>query len=94
LIQFLPIPELVPFRLTRQLRSVTQPLQENGLMTGVMKHSLDALRSSADLLLTTMDVFIKEPSLDWQVRDTGNLATTEFLGPRLQNRRSVAVSRL
>jgi len=44
-----------------------QPLQENGLMKGVMIHSLDALRSSADLLMTTMDVFIKEPSLDWQV---------------------------
>jgi len=43
------------------------PLHESGLMTGVMTHSLDALRCSADLLLTTMDVFIKEPSLDWRV---------------------------
>jgi len=65
--QFLPIPELVPFRLTRQLRNVMLPLQEHGLMTSVMTHSLDALCCSADLLLTTMDVFIKEPSLDWQV---------------------------
>ena len=58
----------MPFRLTRQLRNMLQPLRESGLMKGVMTQSLDALRSSADLLLTTMDVFIKEPSLDWQVR--------------------------
>jgi DNA-dependent protein kinase catalytic subunit len=64
--QFLPVPELVPFRLTRQLRNVMLPLQEKGLMEGVMIHCLQALRSQAELLLTTMDVFIKEPSLDWK----------------------------
>ena len=43
------------------------------MMKGVMRHTLDALRSSADLLLTNMDVFIKEPSVDWQVRQAGLL---------------------
>jgi len=36
-------------------------------MEGVMVHSLQALRSNSELLLTMMDVFIKEPSLDWKV---------------------------
>jgi DNA-dependent protein kinase catalytic subunit len=65
--QFLPIPELVPFRLTRQLRNVLLPLREKGLMEGIMVHSLQALRSNSETLLTMMDIFIKEPSLDWQV---------------------------
>ena len=32
-----------------------------------MIHTLGALRKNSDLLLVTMDVFIKEPSLDWEV---------------------------
>lgn len=32
-----------------------------------MVHTLRALRNNHELLLNTMDVFIKEPSLDWQV---------------------------
>ena len=65
--QILPIPELMPFRLTRQLRNLLLPLQEKGLLEGSMIHALRALRNNRDLLLATMDVFIKEPSLDWVV---------------------------
>ena len=32
-----------------------------------MIHALRALRNNSDLLMCTMDVFIKEPSLDWKV---------------------------
>ncbi|XP_052761107.1 DNA-dependent protein kinase catalytic subunit-like isoform X2 [Mya arenaria] len=63
--QFLPIPELVPFRLTRQLRNLMLPLQEQGLVESTMIHVLRALRLDSDLLLNTMDIFVKEPSLDW-----------------------------
>lgn len=31
-----------------------------------MVHSLRALRSNYELLLNTMQVFVQEPSLDWQ----------------------------
>ncbi|CAG2250822.1 PRKDC [Mytilus edulis] len=65
--QFLPIPELMPFRLTRQIRNLMMPLQEKGLMESTMIHTLRALREDYDLLLNTMDIFIKEPSLDWQI---------------------------
>lgn len=67
-LQFLPVPELMPFRMTRQMQNLMMPLKETGLMEGTMVHTLRALRSNHDLLLCTMDVFIKEPSLDWKVR--------------------------
>ena len=67
-VQFLVVPELMPFRLTRQFVSLMEPLKEAGLIQSVMVHSLRAFRSQPELLLNTMDVFVKEPSLDWKVR--------------------------
>ncbi|XP_041817022.1 DNA-dependent protein kinase catalytic subunit isoform X1 [Chelmon rostratus] len=64
--QFLPVPELMPFRLTQQFVNLMQPLKESGLIQNVMVHSLRAYRAEPDLLLNTMDVFVKEPSLDWK----------------------------
>lgn len=32
-----------------------------------MIHTLRALRNNCDLLLNTMDIFVKEPSVDWLV---------------------------
>ncbi|KAK7881229.1 hypothetical protein WMY93_029638 [Mugilogobius chulae] len=64
--QFLPVPELMPFRLTQQFVNLMQPLKESGLIQSVMVHSLRAFRAEPDLLLNTMDVFVKEPSLDWK----------------------------
>ncbi|XP_041669965.1 DNA-dependent protein kinase catalytic subunit [Cheilinus undulatus] len=64
--QFLPVPELMPFRLTQQFVNLMQPLKELGLIQSVMVHSLRAYRAEPDLLLNTMDVFVKEPSLDWK----------------------------
>uniref|UniRef100_A0A3Q4MQ59 DNA-dependent protein kinase catalytic subunit n=1 Tax=Neolamprologus brichardi TaxID=32507 RepID=A0A3Q4MQ59_NEOBR len=64
--QFLPVPELMPFRLTQQFVNLMQPLKESGLIQNIMIHSLRAYRAEPDLLLNTMDVFVKEPSLDWQ----------------------------
>uniref|UniRef100_A0A3P8W2M6 DNA-dependent protein kinase catalytic subunit n=1 Tax=Cynoglossus semilaevis TaxID=244447 RepID=A0A3P8W2M6_CYNSE len=64
--QFLPVPELMPFRLTGQFVNLMRPLSESGLVQSVMVHSLRAFRAEPDLLLNTMDVFVKEPSLDWK----------------------------
>ncbi|KAF7660907.1 hypothetical protein LDENG_00272900 [Lucifuga dentata] len=64
--QFLPVPELMPFRLTRQFVNLMQPLKESGLIQSIMVHALRAYRAEPDLLLNTMDVFVKEPSLDWK----------------------------
>ncbi|XP_043921659.1 DNA-dependent protein kinase catalytic subunit [Protopterus annectens] len=64
--QFLPVPELMPFRLTRQFLNLMLPMKESGLIYSVMIHGLRAYRTHPDLLLNTMDVFVKEPSLDWK----------------------------
>ncbi|XP_007947257.1 DNA-dependent protein kinase catalytic subunit [Orycteropus afer afer] len=64
--QFLPVPELMPFRLTRQFINLMLPMRETGLMYSVMVHILRAFRSQSDLLTNIMDVFIKEPSFDWK----------------------------
>uniref|UniRef100_A0A3P9H2R7 DNA-dependent protein kinase catalytic subunit n=1 Tax=Oryzias latipes TaxID=8090 RepID=A0A3P9H2R7_ORYLA len=64
--QFLLVPELMPFRLTQQFVNLMQPLKESGLIQSIMVHSLRAYRAEPDLLLNTMDVFIKEPCLDWK----------------------------
>lgn len=66
-LQFLPVPELMPFRLTRQFVNLMLPLKESGTLQNVMVHTIRALRNNHELVLNTMDVFIKEPSLDWQV---------------------------
>ncbi|XP_070581112.1 DNA-dependent protein kinase catalytic subunit-like [Ptychodera flava] len=64
--EILPVPELMPFRLTRQILNLMMPLKEEGLLISTMIHCLRALRNSPDLLLNTMDVFVKEPHLDWE----------------------------
>uniref|UniRef100_A0A8C4UGR0 DNA-dependent protein kinase catalytic subunit n=1 Tax=Falco tinnunculus TaxID=100819 RepID=A0A8C4UGR0_FALTI len=64
--QFLNVPELMPFRLTRQFVNLMMPVKEWGLIYSVMVHALRAYRSNPDLIISTMDVFVKEPSLDWK----------------------------
>uniref|UniRef100_A0A670Y1A7 DNA-dependent protein kinase catalytic subunit n=1 Tax=Pseudonaja textilis TaxID=8673 RepID=A0A670Y1A7_PSETE len=64
--QFLQLPELMPFRLTRQFVNLMLPMKESGLMYSVMVHSLRAYRINQDVLINTMDIFVKEPSLDWK----------------------------
>ena len=72
-VQFLPFPELMPFRLTPQISHLLLPHSESGQLRSCMVHTLRALRNSPELLLNTMDVFVKEPSLDWKV------CTLEFI---------------
>jgi DNA-dependent protein kinase catalytic subunit len=78
--EILPIPELMPFRLTRQLLHVMYPLSASnnltrnrqegmeiggGLLKESMIHTMNALHMHQDILLNVMDVFIKEPLVDW-----------------------------
>lgn len=64
--QILRIPELVPFRLTPHLVNLMKPIGENGLFKETMIEALNALKRNSDNLLATMDIFIREPSLEWQ----------------------------
>lgn len=61
----LPVPELMPFRLTRQILKLIAPLEHRGLFESSMLHTMRALRENNDLLMCILDVFIKEPSIDW-----------------------------
>nr|XP_042898800.1 DNA-dependent protein kinase catalytic subunit isoform X2 [Parasteatoda tepidariorum] len=63
--QFLPVPELVPFRLTPQYLQLMAPLKVKGIYEATMIHALKAISTKRDLLLNVMDIFIKEPTLDW-----------------------------
>ena len=63
----LQVPELMPIRLTRQILKLIAPLEERGLFEASMVHTMRALRENNDLLMCILDVFIKEPSIDWIV---------------------------
>jgi len=70
-LKVLPVPELVPFRLTRQLVGLLQPHPvKRGEFRQVMVHCLSALRSRADEILPLLDVFVRDPSVDWLVSCT------------------------
>lgn len=59
------IPELVPFRLTPQFVSVMEPMRTSGLMRKCLVYTLLCLRSSSKLLKSCLEVFVREPTLDW-----------------------------
>ena len=59
------VPELMPIRLTRQILKLMAPLEHRGLLESSMTHTMRALRENNDLLMCILDVFIKEPSIDW-----------------------------
>ena len=50
-----------------QITNVVLPHTGSGKLKCCMVHTLRALRNSPRVLLNTMDVFVKEPSLDWKV---------------------------
>eukprot|EP00941_MAST-03F_sp_MAST-3F-sp1_P002172 g2172.t1 len=61
----LPVPELIPFRLTPQFQSVLRPLDSTNILRQNMQIVLQALQEKRMDLLDIMEVFIQEPLLDW-----------------------------
>lgn len=61
----MPVPELMPIRLTRQLRSVLRPLDTTGLLKHDMVHAMGALRRGREALLPVLAVFVHEPIAEW-----------------------------
>lgn len=57
----------MPFRLTKQIRDVFEPIGPSGTFETVMVHCMRAFRENSKLLLNTMDIFVKEPALNWMV---------------------------
>ncbi|CAK4672281.1 unnamed protein product [Aphanomyces euteiches] len=63
----LPVPELVPFRFTRQLQGVLQPHNAKLLFQQDLAAVLEALRGQHQRIESVMSVFLNEPLLEWQV---------------------------
>uniref|UniRef100_A0A182SC98 non-specific serine/threonine protein kinase n=1 Tax=Anopheles maculatus TaxID=74869 RepID=A0A182SC98_9DIPT len=61
----LPIPELVPFRLTPQFVAVMEPMRLAGILQKCHLHTLQCLRDSRMLLRACLEVFVREPTVDW-----------------------------
>uniref|UniRef100_A0A182VQI2 non-specific serine/threonine protein kinase n=1 Tax=Anopheles minimus TaxID=112268 RepID=A0A182VQI2_9DIPT len=61
----LPIPELVPFRLTPQFVGVMEPMRLAGILQKCHLHTLQCLRESRMLLRACLEVFVREPTVDW-----------------------------
>lgn len=58
-------PELVPFRLTPHILNLIEPLREHGFIELTMVNCLKALRNEKDILLSAMNIFINEPTMNW-----------------------------
>lgn len=61
----LPIPELMPFRLTAQIQFVLEPIGVTGLLERCMIHAMRCFRAERKVLKSCMDLFVREPTLDW-----------------------------
>ncbi|XP_055921547.1 DNA-dependent protein kinase catalytic subunit-like isoform X2 [Eupeodes corollae] len=59
------VPELIPFRLTSHLVNAMSPMGTSGLIFKCMAHTLRVFRSVDRLLMAYMEVFIREPSVNW-----------------------------
>lgn len=59
------VPELMPFRLTAQIRGLLKPFTENDLMGATMIHVLRALRNGRGPLLACLNVVAHE-QLNWE----------------------------
>ena len=61
----LTIPELVPFRLTNQIKLFMEPLGCSVLMRTTMINVLKELKIHKDSILNALDIFVKEPLAGW-----------------------------
>ncbi|KAG5673262.1 hypothetical protein PVAND_003325 [Polypedilum vanderplanki] len=61
----LGIAELIPFRLTPHFVSVLYPMEINGLLKENMNHTLKCYRDHRETIVVCLEVFVKEPTLDW-----------------------------
>lgn len=57
----LNIPEMVPFRLTKQFVNVMKPLDTSGFLNKSMSHVLRTFRNECDSLMAALEMFAYEP---------------------------------
>ncbi len=79
--EVLPVPELVPFRLTRQIELLFMPYGYEAFLKDPMTNVLAALRENSDAILTVMNIFLKEPLTEWKsfsLRTNKNKNSTQW----------------
>ncbi|KAJ3231552.1 hypothetical protein HDU81_003699 [Chytriomyces hyalinus] len=64
--EVLPVPELVPFRLTDQMDKFLQPLGVKSLMVHPMTSVLSSIQDGKDRLLNALNIFVNEPLIEWR----------------------------
>ncbi|KAJ3092198.1 hypothetical protein HK102_009852 [Quaeritorhiza haematococci] len=64
--EVLPVPELAPFRLTNQIEKFFDPLGTSVLLRIPMINVMHAMHENKNTLLNAMDIFIKEPLMEWR----------------------------
>lgn len=66
--EILPIPELVPFRLTNQIQEFLNPMGEAVFLRPFMTQTLLVLSENRESIMSALDIFIREPLLEWNSR--------------------------
>ncbi len=63
----LPVPELIPFRLSGQLRALFQPLDGTNLLRHFMIQTLQCIQSDygRETLENALEVYVNDPVVDW-----------------------------
>ena len=92
----LPVPEIVPFRLTRCVREAIAPLDRTELLTSDLALALSALHAARGPLSAALEVFAREPLLDWtreavSVAQKAGIAAAD--APAAHNARRLATAR-
>lgn len=61
----LPIPELIPFRLTRSIIDLTKPIGLEGAFRKSLLACYEALHTKMQLVVDYCDVFVDDPLMEW-----------------------------
>ena len=61
----LPIPEIIPFRLTKCVLDLTKPVGVEGSFRSCMIACYEALKKKLQLIVDYCDVFVDDPLMEW-----------------------------
>jgi DNA-dependent protein kinase catalytic subunit len=61
----LPVPELVPFRLTRQLTTAMGAIGAQTRFESALAQCMRVMRADRQCIVDALRVFVREPSIDW-----------------------------
>ena len=88
------IPELVPYRMTCQIRNVMSPFGIKGVIRQTMIDCLSSFKSNKENILDYCEVFVKEPLLEWgerSIRENVPMRKVEVVSSKLGGKNPVMV---